>query len=87
MDGFSLECSGEELEVDGTLEGFLGDDRLDDLLCDGASPAEAALLRDRGKVADMAVLATGTALGWYKWCSSTVGFRDYATMSQKISTL
>ena len=59
MDGFSLECSGEELEVDGTLEGFLGDDRLDDLLCDGASPAEAALLRDRGKVADMAVLATG----------------------------
>jgi len=59
VDGFSLECSGEELEVDGTLEGFLGDDRLDDLLYDGASAAEAALLRDRGKVADMAVLATG----------------------------
>ena len=58
MDGFSLECSGEELEVDGTLEGFLGDDRLDDLLHDGASATEAALLRDRGKVADMAVLDT-----------------------------
>ena len=53
MDGFSLECSGEELEVDGTLEGFLGDDRLADLLY-GASAVEAALLRDRGKVAGMA---------------------------------
>ena len=48
--------------MDGTLEGFLGEDRLADLLY-GVSAAEAALLRDRGKVADMAVLAKGWG-GW-----------------------